>query len=209
MTYRQLQIDPLTPQRVRGLIHHIDLSFSDVHAMLRLPIANYRITAGCNFAITHVLMSVIGGASTTLYKQTGQVGARFVGLLEDYYPWSLEPPGMPAKGDAAKTIYEVFRNPLTHDLGIDVKGKSKGFVVKTKRLKTFTSSGRDRGLTERKIAALETNGNRPNMSPTLTTTNNKSVLLVEGLYWGVRRMIESITHDHTRMAAADSFIAKL
>jgi len=32
-----------------------------VHTMLRLPVPNYRLRAGCNFAITHVLTTAIGG----------------------------------------------------------------------------------------------------------------------------------------------------
>ncbi len=126
MAYKPLVLDASTPQKVRGLIVHIEtLSFSDVHSMLRLPLMNYRIAAGCNFAITQVLMSVIGGISTTLYKQHGNVGDRFIGLLKDYYPWDLEPTGILPAADAADAIYNVFRNPLTHDLGLDLKQKSK------------------------------------------------------------------------------------
>ena len=208
MTYHEIKVDPHTPVRVRNLLKHVDLSFSDVHSMLRLPISNYGITAGCNFAVAHVLMSVIGGVSTTLYKQEGHVGNRFIGLLEDYYPWDLEPTGILPKNDAADAIYKVFRNPLTHDLGLDVKQHSKGIAVKIKRLKTATSSGKDRGLTEKQIESLEVSANRPKMSATVTSTSKKKVLLVEGLYWGTRIMIEQLTADKARMSAADNFLAK-
>lgn len=209
MAYQPLELDPSTPQKVLGLIKHIEtLSFSDVHSMLRLPVTNYGITAGCNFAVTHVLMSVIGGVSTVLYKQSGKIGERFVGVLEDYYPWDLEPEGiLPAK-DAADAIYNVFRNPLTHDLGLYVQKKSKGIVVKVKRLKTQSNRGRDRGLTEKQIESLEASQARPKMSATVTATSQKKVLLVEGLYWGIRRMIEGLSTDQKRMAAAKAFLAK-
>ena len=192
------------------LIRHIeDLSFSDVHSMLRLPVSNYGINAGCNFAITHVLMSVISGVSTTLYKEKGLVGERFVGVLEEYYPWELEPSGVLPKEEAASAIYEVFRNPLTHDLGLDLKDKAKGRVVKVKRLKTALRSGRDRGLTEKQIEEIEASTIRPRMSASITGTDQKAVLLVEGLYWGVRRMIERLASDHQRMSAADAFLERL
>ena len=208
MTYQAIKIDPQTPVRVKNLLKHVDLSFSDVHSMLRLPITNYGISAGCNFAITHVLMSVIGGVSTTLYKQNGHVGTRFIGVLEDYFPWELEPKGILPKNDAAKTIYNIFRNPLTHDLGLDVKQHSKGLAVKVKRLKTASQGGKDRGLTERQIELLEAGNTRPKMSATVTATAQKKVLLVEGLYWGVRIMIERLTADNKRVSAADNFLAK-
>ncbi len=191
-------------------MHHIEsLSFSDVHSMLRLPIHNYRLSAGCNFAIAHVLMAVIGGVSTTLYRHTGKVGERFTGVLVDYFPWDLEPSGSVSPKDGADAIYEVFRNPLTHDLGLDLKKKSTGLKVKFKRLKTSTRKGTDRGLTERQIESLERSQVRPTMSATVTLASDKKVLLIEGLYWGLRRMIERLTADQKRMSAAEQFLASL
>jgi len=206
MAYQPLNLDQRSPQNVRDLIKHVDLSFSDVHSMLRLPITNYGITAGCNFAITHVLMSIISGVSTTLYKQKGLVGDRFKGVLKDYFPWSLEPKGILPANDAAEAIYNVFRNPLTHDLGLDVKQHSRGLMVKVERLKTSSNSGKDRGLTEKQIAVIERGKTRPKMSATVTATPQKKVLLVEGLYWGLRVMIEKLSADQKRMLAADKFL---
>ncbi len=210
MSYQPLHIPPSTSPHVMGLIHHIESkSFSDIHSMLRLPIHNYRLSAGCNFAIAHVLMAVIGGVSTTLYRHTGRVGERFIGILEDYFPWDLEPSGSVSPKDGAEAIYEVFRNPLTHDLGLDIKKKSAGLKVKYKRLKTSTRKGTDRGLTERHIEKLESTVVRPNMSATVTLASHKRVLLIEGLYWGVRRMIERLAADKKRMHAAEQFLATL
>lgn len=210
MSYQPLHIPPSTSPNVRGLIHHIEnLSFSDVHSMLRLPIHNYRLSVGCNFAIAHVLMAVIGGVSTTLYRHTGRVGERFIGVLEDYFPWDLEPGGSASPKDGAEAIYEVFRNPLTHDLGLDVKKKSAGLKVKYKRLKTSTPKGTDRGQTERYIEKLEVSAARPTMSATVTLASHKRVLLIEGLYWGVRRMIERLAADQKRMHAAEQFLVNL
>ena len=102
----------------------------------------------------------------------------------------------------------MFRNPLTHDLGLDIKQHSKGLVVKIKRLKTATNGGSNRGLTEKQIELIEVGKNRFNMSATVTATPQKKALLVEGLYWGVRIMIERLTADNSKMLAADTFLAK-
>ena len=210
MAYQPLKLDRSTPPRVRGLIQHIEaLSFSDVHNMLRLPVTNYGISAGCNFAITHVLMSVVSGVSTTLYKQSGKVGGRFVGVLEDYYPWNFEPAGILSPKDSADVIYSVFRNPLTHDLGLDIKQKSMGIVVRIVRTKTQTDSGRDRGLTEKNIESLENAQTRPGIPATVTETPQEKRLLVEGFYWGIRRMIERLSADRRRMSSAEPFLAQL
>lgn len=154
-------------------------------------------------------MAVIGGVSTTLYHHTGNVGERFTGVLTDYFPWDLEPSGAVAPKDAADVIYAVFRNPITHDLGLDLKKKSPGLQVKIKRLKTSTRSGADRGLTESQIEVLEASPVRPRMSATVTVASHKKVLLIEGLYWGTRRMIERLTADSKRMNTAEKFLASL
>ena len=207
MTYRSLNIDPTAPATVQKLVKQLESHYlSDVHSMLRLPIPNYRILAGCNFAIAQVLLATISGVSTTLYSQSGEKGKRFKNLLVDYYPWKREPPSTIATTQVAETIYSVFRNPLTHDLGLDIEKKAKTPLVKLKRRAT---KNKTRGLLEKEIEALEQAVTRPNMSATVVVRPNATVLLVEALYWGVRIMIEELVADKARMKAADSFLASL
>lgn len=207
MAYRGLKIDPTTPANVKKLVQQLEAHYmSDVHVMLRLPIPDYRIMAGCNFAISQVLMATIGGVSTTLYSHSGGNGKRFKELLVDYYPWKYEPSQSIAPDKAAEIIYSVFRNPLTHDLGLDIEKKANTPVVKLKRLLT---KNKTRGLPEKEIEALEDTTKRPSMMPTIIIRSDATVLLVEALYWGVRRMIEELVADKTRMKAADDFLASL
>jgi hypothetical protein len=207
MTYRNLKIDPGAPTTVRQLVKQLESHYlSDVHSMLRLPIPNYRILAGCNFAIAQVLLATIGGVSTTLYSHSGGKGKRFKDLLVDYYPWKHEPHSTVTPSQAAEIIYSVFRNPLTHDLGLDIEKKAKTPLVKLKRRVT---KNKTRGLPEKEIEALEKTAARPNMSATVVVRPDATVLLVEALYWGVRGMIEELVADKARMKAADSFLASL
>jgi signal transduction histidine kinase len=100
MAYKLLTIDPQTPPRVKALIQSVENHFfRDVHTMLRLPMPEHELPAGCNFAITQVLAAAVSGISVTLYSDKGGAGARFKGLLRDFYPWSLEP-GNAVKPDA-------------------------------------------------------------------------------------------------------------
>jgi hypothetical protein len=205
MAYQPLILDPSTPPSVKRLIDRLEnLSFNDVHTMLRLPVRNYRLDPGCNFAIAQVLMTVIGGISTTLYRQGTNDGERFKGLLKNHYLWDLEPTRDVTTDEAARIIYQVLRNPLTHDLGLDLHGHSKGKKVKVKRLQRSAHKG---GLTERWIEKLEREPTRPKMSSAVTVRGDAIVLLIEGLYWGLRRMVEAMTHDAHLMAQAESFLA--
>ncbi len=70
-------------------------------------------------------------------------------------------------------------------------------------------SGHDRGLTEKQIEHLEVSRSRLTMSATVTATSQKKVLLVEGLYWGIRRMIERLSADNKKMIVAESFLSQL
>ncbi len=45
------------------------------------------------------------------------------------------------------------------------------------------------------------------LKSTVTVESHKKVLLVEALYWGLRRMIESMTCDPKLMASAEAFLA--
>jgi hypothetical protein len=207
MAYRNLKIDPSAPVRVKKLVKQIeDHYLSDVHSMLRLPIPKYRIMGGCNFAIAQVLMAAIGGLSTTLYCHAGSKGKRFKDLLVNYYPWKQEPNLSVAPDKAAEMIYSVFRNPLTHDLGLDIEKKASTPLVKIKRR---TTKNKSKGLPEKEIGTLENTAARPKMSPTIVVRSDATVLLVEALYWGVRWMIEGLVADKARMKTADNFLASL
>ena len=207
MAYNSIPIDKNTPHNVKLLLHSIENHFfRDVHTMLRLPEPDQQLTAGCNFAITQVLAAAVSGISVTLYSHTGGSGSRFKNLLKDFYPWSLEPQNAVTPQEGANIIYSVIRNPLTHDLGLDLEKKRKTQKVIIKRL--VTDSGK-RGLSERIVEQLEEPTSRFSMSPTLTIHSGKTVLLVEAFYWGVRKMIGTLSRDTSRMHAAEKFLASI
>jgi hypothetical protein len=210
MSYKKIPIASATPHRVKELVRHLeDLYLRDVHCMLRLPQPDSGLSAGCNFAITQVLLSVISGVSSTLYPLwvQGQGGKNFKKLLVDCYPWDLEPSQVIAPSEAASDLYYVFRNPLAHDLGLNLEGKkAKTPKVLIKRLRIKKTCG----LSEEKIEEIENTNQRFLMSDTLTIDDNATVLLVEALYWGVRVMVGRLTRDAERMlSGCVSFMGQL
>lgn len=205
MSYKSLKIVSTTPARVKNLVRSLENHyFSDVHVMLRLPLPDQQLNAGCNFAIAQVLAAAVSGISVTLYRQTGGSGARFKELLKAHYPWSWEPGNAVLPDQGAKVLYSLIRNPLTHDLGLDLQNRKKGQKVLLKRLALKGS-----GLPEEFIERLESKI-RPNpMSPTVSITGGSTVVLVEALYWGVRQMIEDLTHDTACMKDAEKFLSSI
>ena len=212
MAYVKLQLDPNTPATVRKFVSGSveNLYFSDVHAMFRLPLPDLNIGAGQNFAIAQILMAVIGSISTTLYNQDGETGDLFKGLAEEFFPWEAEPGLEVTRRSAVGIIYDVFRNPLTHSAGIFMNRRGnkrylvhKKYAVKVKRL---LDKNKTKGHTEEWLENLESSQTRPRMGQTLKVVSHKKVLLVEGLYWGTRKMIEKLTTDVSRMQKAEKFL---
>ena len=207
MAYIPLVIEPKPGPQVTKLIRRLeDHYFRDVHAMLRLPAPAIDITPGCNFAMAQVLASVVSGASVTLYRHSGHKGELFKGFLVDYYPWSEEPQPPPDVPEAARLIYTLVRNPLTHDLGLDLETKGRTQKVVVKRL--TTDHGRC-GHTEAGVEALEAEARPPRLSPTIRVQADRVVLLVEAFYWGIRKMLMNLNADTKRTAAAEAFLSSL
>jgi hypothetical protein len=124
--------------------------------------------------------------------------------LEDYYRWSSEPGNVATPQTSANVIYSVIRNPLTHDLGLDLENKRQGQKIVLKRLVNDR-----KGLSEKFIEQLETS-NRPfPISPTVVVGMASTVVLVEAFYWGVRQMVELPSRDSSPMLAAEAFLASI
>ena len=207
MAYIPLALDPELGPRVKKVIRRLeDHYFRDVHAMLRLPAPAMDISPGCNFAIAQVLASVVSGVSVTLYQHSGRKGRRFKDLLVDYYPWSEEPEPPADTSEAARQIYELVRNPLTHDLGLDLEAKCQTQRVVVKRL---LKNRKTCGHTERGVEALEAAARPRRLSPTITVKGERVVLLVEAFYWGIRMMLLKLNADRRRMEAAEAFLESM
>jgi len=103
-------------------------------------------------------------------------------------------------------IYALVRNPLTHDLGLDLETKGRTQKVVVKRL--TTDRGRC-GHTEAGVQVLEAKARPPRLSPTIRVEADRVVLLVEAFYWGIRKMLLNLNADTKRTAAAEAFLGSL
>ena len=107
----------------------------------------------------------------------------------------------------AKIIYEVFRNPIAHNLGAHVRRRATTPLVKIKRGGRRAGAG---GLTEDMIRRLEGTARPSGMSAVLTIRpGDATVLFVEPLYWGVRAMLAGLLKDSVRMGRAEAYLAKV
>lgn len=203
MPYRPLDAIR-APTSIRDFIaKHIDMQFADVHAMLRLPLTDDGLEAGCNFACVSTLCGLIAGASTIFYSQTGCNGDRFKGVLNAYYPWRMQPDGGVSQAEAVAALYSDYRNPLAHAWAVSTKevGKHPNKRVIVDPSSTVLGVVKQ-ALTEEALAALERpTGPAPSwLTPAVVRNAAGGLdLYPHSLYWGTRRMVEKLTRDPARM----------
>lgn len=206
MSYQQLSIDSNTPSIVERFVRqHLEMQFQDIHCMLRLPLPAQDINAGCNFAIANSLLSLVSGLSAFLTENidtSGNSGTKFKEVLLNYYPWDLQPLVNSTKERSVDHLYEYFRNPLAHSLGLRRKGNF--LIVIAKGI-----------LSEQEIEKLEqsTTPHVQAIEYTPITVNNEQIeqitLYVEYFYWGVREMLKRLTIDTAQMQKTEQGLKSL
>ena len=177
-----------------------------VHEMFRYPLGPKKAQTLFEFTIANNLLSVVSGLSALCYKSTrkpGDSGNRFRKILVDHYPWSEEPSLPSTRDDWASELYKTYRNPLAHALGVDEKGNRVEFL----RIRV-RSHGRLRGHSEKELEAMESSATRPSWSATLKKDASRTILHLEGFYWGVRKLTEILSGSATHMAIADDYLRK-
>lgn len=206
MSYRQLSLDGNTPAVVERFVRqHLEIQFHDIHCMLRLPLPEQDIKAGCNFSVANSLLSLVSGLSAFLTANidtSGNSGSKFKEVLLNYYPWDLQPPVNSTKERSVNHLYEYFRNPLAHSLGLRRKGNF--LIVIAKGV-----------LSEKQIEELEQSAtpHAQAIEYTPITLNNEQIeqitLYVEYFYWGVREMLKRLSSDTKQMKKTEQGLVSL
>lgn len=218
MAFVPIALPPDTPTVVTDLIRWaVEPFLTDVHAMLQLPASETLPHIGCNLSIAQVLLASISGVSAVLYSTTGSSRAVFEGFMLDCYPWDAEPArdNVLTGVDAARILYQEYRNPLTHASGTPVFSVDRGMRrqykaqprrVQINRVALESDKRPGRGLTEQRINELESERVRPPWLPvTLRLEHGNTTLTVEALYWGLRVAVHRLCSDWTKMQAAVQF----
>lgn len=185
----------------------------DVRAMLRLPLPEVGITAGCNFAAVHVLLNVLSGLSRLMGRSPTRSDAAFRKFVARWYPWRLEPHGSSFRQKrGTKALYDSFRTGFSHDLGLLLEtgpADHRGLI----RPK-FRIAGRQLGVTKQPSLAssvlveLDDVTVRPTWLGPTVVADGKIGLLVDAvaLYWGVRRLVFDHTSNRRAVSSLDKMI---
>lgn len=206
-----LAYGPAATAAVRAALHSsVRPHLHDVRAMLRLPLPELGITAGCNFAAAQVLLNVVAGLSRLLSPSPTNSGDAFREFIKLRYPWAEEPPDGLREGDGADALYDSFRNAFSHDLGLQLESVPIG----PKRIRgQFRIGGEQLSVTKHPVSAVELDAldnvhvRPPSIGATVTRQGREAIVSVIPFYWGIRRLIYDHTSTPALVASLDGMIA--
>lgn len=179
---------------------HLSMQFGDVRAMLRLPLPEPGLEHGCNFAATAVLCNLISGLSVTIFMPSNPTrrdnkgktmwigsGEAFKQLLKNFYPWNPRD----NRVEGVKALYDLFRNPFAHALGVHGKSSYQIRVEKDP-------------LRNDQIEEIERSLTRPDcLPPGLSGSGKQWALDSRGFYRDVFHMFWNLTKDVPQMRQAE------
>jgi hypothetical protein len=189
--YIPIELGPETAGRLaRFVAERVDLYLADVHAMLRLPLREAGIEAGCNFAIAQALLSALAGLARLSQPQEYGTGAALKQVL-GLYPDESTIPGATLQPQLAEHLYDAYRNVLTHSFGINVQWSKSAKAWAVEPLPAWFKVSTAGGLPESQVESLEHSARPAWLAqvPTLKLDGRTYVLNGEALYWGTRHLV--------------------
>lgn len=197
----RLMCGPAATAYVKGSIDAaVRPHMHDVRAMLRLPLPEVGITAGCNFAALHVLLNVLSGLSRLMGPSPANSGKAFKSFVKRWYPWRLEPAQSRFRQTrGTDVLYNTFRNGFAHDLGLSLEsGALNKRNVRRDRLRIGGPAPgviKQASLLPDALIELDNVNLRPAWLGSTVVREGRRGVLVDAvaLYWGIRRLV----FDHT------------
>jgi len=196
MAYVPLDLPTSLPTPVGQVIRGpVEGYLHDVHWMLATTLPGGADGPGRQLQnpIAMTLLATVAGVSTELFqapKGTG-TGTRFKDCLIHFFPWDVDPPSGVSNEEAAGILYDGFRNPMVHFLGLWNPLRTKLGIV-----------FRGTEDAEARVEDLERSNTNPYSDPFLVVTTEKRVLWLDQFYWDVRQMIQNWARDSDQMAGA-------
>ena len=202
MAYIELDLPNSLPDSVYTVVRTgVEPLLQDAHWMLATAPGKPTDTAPprqLQFPIALVLLATVAGVSKTLLHvqpPNNRAGYRFKKCLSKYFPWCIDPPRGVSCDEAAKILYEAFRNPLVHSLGLN-KSSDPAVAI------GMAFPGADNAENEKRVERLERLTEKPSSEPCLVVTPEKRVLWLEPFYWGVRKLVERWSRDDEQILHA-------
>lgn len=199
MAYFPLALPDELPETVCTVIRRgVEPMLEDIRWMLSTPtgrLGTSGLPRQLQVPVALMLLATLEGVAAKLFQPERKMNGRerFKECLKRYFPWDVDPPTGESQEKAGDILYDAFRNPLIHRLGLhDSKSPAAGIVL------GFPGDG-----AESSLERLERSRGKPISEPCLVVTPHRRTLWLEPLYWGVRILVERWSCDTTQVARAE------
>lgn len=197
-SYVPLKLDDSLPGQLRDYVRQvIDPAFEELRYLFTLNTPQAGPNGSLQRPILVYLLSVTDGIAQTLFKGTGGAADRFKGFLRDHFPWDIDPPSGLTKEEAADVVWQFYRCPFIHRLGLRYDTQGSELKVEVGRSFQNTNSG----LSE--LESLRTC--RPGSESTVKKTQDKIILWLDSFYWGVRIATEHLLSESGNWTRIESW----
>jgi hypothetical protein len=182
------------PGSRRLLREQVDMQFSDLRALLRLPSDQIAPQVGCNLTAPAMIFKQISGFSIWFFHnrqarvilgrerkkkaKTPFSGQRFKSFVRAYYPRAI---GEPPLRSIADKLYDA-RNLLSHNLGV-------GDLKPGTRQRAVAFGKPDPPPEPTDTVDLELHAAFPAQGIPVRVAGLQTILNIPGLYWALGRML--------------------
>lgn len=184
MAYVPLSIAAETPAHIEGAVRTVfDPFFEQLHVLLSVRRPDQGARGSMQMPAAMLLLAAADAAAQFFHPGEMGNGARFKAFLLKYYPWRADPPAGFTPDEAVAFLWKTLRCPLLHGLG----ARHQPMIL--------VKIGNVFAVSEEAIEAIERQGRRPHSEASIGRNDERSILWIEGFYWGLRKAIEAACAD--------------
>jgi hypothetical protein len=195
LVYRSLDVPQGLPPALDYAIRQvIDPALLDFHYLLATRHPEHWGPRGSMQFAQAVVLAAVDGAAQLLHPGSMNDGRRFRKFLKKRFPWGDCPAEGLSVDEACQYLWDDARCPLLHRFGTRHQP-----LLPNKLGNLHTSK-------EHEVEAIELSPQRPLAKPVVHRNEQRTVLWIENLYWGLRKAIEAAVSDPDNVAAAARWI---
>jgi hypothetical protein len=212
MQYNPVRLDPAkVPEDLRVLVSaRIDPLLHDLHVALTYP-RDGQEHPGFNLTGLIALCAVLGGLGTVFYNDGSDNEGRFKKVAKLCREQDQGKDCVDERNYGC-TLYDNYRNPLEHNLGLALKADGRAWVPDKLDLPSKAERALRRGLKEEELAEIESDAGWPAWLPATITRRTKGgkarwIVCLDALYCTTRRTVRALAEDVTLHRGAQHVIA--
>ncbi len=195
MAYIPLTLSDGMPERLKSFVRNvIDSHLEEFHYAICLRREDQGPKGSFQRSFAILLLAIADGSAQLLIPGNTNEGQKFKKFLRKYYPWDLDQPDGLTIEEALDFLWQDARCSLVHRLGVRVAPE------------TNMKFGNVHSISEPSIEQLEGSSVRPHSDYSIRRGGGRTIIWIEGFYWGLRIAIQNCLSQPENWAKIDKHI---